>query len=340
MENHYFKLFACCLPIKGVARSAIYDLQRYDYEFIPNVLYEILHGCSEMTIEAIKQQYGHENATMIDEYFDFLVEKEYGFWCNKEELSIFPAIDISWDVPFDITNAIIDFDANTTHNLHQIAYDLNLLGCRAIELRFYDTFNVESISKILSYFDNSRIRTILPIIKFDNAITDSDIEFLCGKHQRIKHILIHSSPENRHIKSDRTFSRIEYSVRKFDDESCCGNVLPAYFRVNTQMYIESQFFNSCLNQKISVDRKGDIKNCPSSAISFGKINETTLRDVALYHPDFKKMWNINKDQVKVCQDCEFRYMCTDCRVFISDEKDLFSKPQKCNYNPYTATWEN
>ena len=48
---------------------------------------------------------------------------------------------------------------------------------------------------------------------------------------------------------------------------------------------------------------------------------------------------ISKDQVKVCKDCEFRYMCSDCSAFTKNPEDKFDKPLKCNYNPYTAKWE-
>lgn len=31
---------------------------------------------------------------------------------------------------------------------------------------------------------------------------------------------------------------------------------------------------------------------------------------------FKDLWAINKDKILVCQDCEFRYICTDCRAYL------------------------
>ena len=57
------------------------------------------------------------------------------------------------------------------------------------------------------------------------------------------------------------------------------------------------------------------------------------------YPDFKKYWFINKDQIAVCKDCEFRYICTDCRAYIENPEDMYSKPLKCAYNPYTSEWE-
>lgn len=76
--------------------------------------------------------------------------------------------------------------------------------------------------------------------------------------------------------------------------------------------------------------------------NYGKIQDTTLEE-ALNKPDFKKYWNVTKDMIDVCKDCEFRYVCTDCRAyterttFDKEEIDL-SKPLKCGYNPYTNEW--
>ena len=59
---------------------------------------------------------------------------------------------------------------------------------------------------------------------------------------------------------------------------------------------------------------------------------------ALGHPEFKNYWTINKNQIKVCKDCEFRLICIDCRVFVDDDTDIYSKPKKCKYDPYQAVY--
>ena len=56
--------------------------------------------------------------------------------------------------------------------------------------------------------------------------------------------------------------------------------------------------------------------------------------------DFKDKWNIAKDQIKICKDCEFRYSCSDCRAYLEIPDDIYSKPLKCGYNPYTTEWED
>ena len=72
---------------------------------------------------------------------------------------------------------------------------------------------------------------------------------------------------------------------------------------------------------------------------FGNIQNTTLNE-ALNKTGFKKYWNINKDQIDVCKDCEFRYVCTDCRAYTENPTVNFSKPLKCGYDPYKGIWQD
>ena len=73
--------------------------------------------------------------------------------------------------------------------------------------------------------------------------------------------------------------------------------------------------------------------------SFGNIKYTSLKQ-ALEHKDFKKYWNITKDQIDICKACEFRYVCTDCRAYKENPLDDYSKPLKCGYDPYTNEWSD
>ncbi|RYE54501.1 MAG: grasp-with-spasm system SPASM domain peptide maturase [Sphingobacteriales bacterium] len=121
-------------------------------------------------------------------------------------------------------------------------------------------------------------------------------------------------------------------------EKCCGIVDPDFFQSNIPHYTESLSHNTCLNRKISIDIEGNIRNCPSMLKSFGNVNDTTLHD-AINKPGFKSNWNITKDEVTKCKDCEFRYVCTDCRAYRENPDDIYSAPLKCGYNPYTCAWE-
>jgi SPASM domain peptide maturase of grasp-with-spasm system len=102
--------------------------------------------------------------------------------------------------------------------------------------------------------------------------------------------------------------------------------------------MENYLYNGCLNKKISIDENGEIKNCPSMKKSFGNILKTSIVEVAK-KDKFRELWKINKRQIKVCMNCEYRCICTDCRAFLSNPNDLFSKPAKYYYDPYTLKWK-
>ena len=123
------------------------------------------------------------------------------------------------------------------------------------------------------------------------------------------------------------------------DEKSCGVIHDIYFHANIPTFTESQQHNTCLNRKISIDKDGYIKNCPSMLHHFGHISETKLEDV-IKNPEFTKYWNIKKDDISKCKDCEFRHICTDCRAYLENPEDLYSAPLKCGYNPYTCQWED
>ncbi|GAB4204436.1 MAG: hypothetical protein Fur0023_12220 [Bacteroidia bacterium] len=89
----------------------------------------------------------------------------------------------------------------------------------------------------------------------------------------------------------------------------------------------------------SIDRNGNIKNCPTMDKSYGNIKNVPLFS-AVVKKTFTKYWHINKDKISDCRVCEFRYICSDCRALISNPEDIYSKPSKCKYHPYTSTWDN
>ena len=330
MNNPFFKLYACCIPVLGANRSTICDIQRSDFFFIPNILFEILTEHNNKLISDIKKVYNNEADEIIDEYFDFLIEKELGFFTMEPEL--FPPLDNKWKTPSTISNAIIDMDDSSQHDFLKISRELDKLNCKAIELRCYTEKNIEELNNILDSFKDSRLQNIVLIIKNSKQLNRTMLKNIISNHVRVSAIVLHSS--------DRNFihKRITYTKQKVNSSLHCGVIQTNYFSVNIDTFFESLNHNSCLNKKISIDIDGNIKNCPSMTESFGNIADTSLEE-ALDKEDFKKYWNITKDEIEVCKDCEFRYVCTDCRAYKEDPENDLSKPLKCGYSPYTNEWE-
>ncbi|HEY3567417.1 MAG TPA: grasp-with-spasm system SPASM domain peptide maturase [Thermoanaerobaculia bacterium] len=332
-----FKLYACCVPVRGAVRSTLCDLQRQTYRFIPNALYDILTQHEGKTLSEIKRIYGSKARPVIDDYFKFLIENEFGFWCDEPDA--FPALDLSWERPERVVNAIIDIDVDSSHNYYSLLHQLDKLGCPALQYRFFCSITWDQLEVALKPTEASRLRSIDLIVRYNPDWEEEALERLCLRHQRISDIFVHSSPVERTVHVRAIGTRILYLVQAIDSSSHCGFVHPRYFAVTLEGFVEAHHHNSCLNRKVSVDAAGNIRNCPAMARSYGHASEVPLAD-ALARPEFREAWDVTKDQVEICQECEFRYICTDCRALISDSANPLSKPLRCGYDPFTATWKS
>lgn len=334
--------FANCITIKGANRSLICDLQRHDISLIPNDLFEILNKYQGKSIDEIKSNYDNVHHETIDQYFNFLFEKEYIFLDNYPK--DFPPLKNQWFHYSKITNAIIELD-NYIDNFENIIGQLIKLSCEYIEIRLYNRINLDSLKDLLNFLKKSKLN-ISGVELLVNELIDFneyELQRLILDYPRLLKFTICSSKEDRLIRNKfNNQSSILLTKQNINSSKNCGVINKNYFTVNMTSYMESVNHNSCLNRKISIDVNGDIKNCPSMPESYGNIKDTTLEE-AINKPGFKKYWNITKDDIEVCRDCEFRYICTDCRAYtertkFSDEGLDLSKPLKCGYNPYTNEW--
>lgn len=330
-----FKLFANCVPVRGARRSIVCDLQRHRYDFIPEGLYRILTEMKGLCNDEIKASFDLAQHEIIDDYFTFLEKKDYGFYCTEPDL--FPELDLTWMAPEHITNAIIDVDADSDHPFESIFAQLDSLLCKALQLRFFSATGPQEIGRILNLSARGGLSHIDMLFPYSDEFTDDLLQGLCLDHPRVSRIVVYGAPSCREIKLPSSGVPISFITARCDSPTCCGQVAPKYFAINVEHFTEAQMWNTCLNRKISISANGDIRNCPSLPDSFGHISTTSL-SMALAAPHYKELWGIAKNQIKICRDCEFRYICTDCRAYREDQSDIYSKPLKCGYDPYSAEW--
>lgn len=331
------KLFANCIPVKGANRSIICDLGRNNYDFIPNDLYAILAVHEEKTISEIKAFYNNEFDDIIDEYFQFLLDKEYVFLTHNPEF--YPKLSKQFHQPFIISNAIIDIDKPC--NIIEILKQLETVNCKFIEIRFFNKFDFKQIIEIVNYIVQSKaiISSVGFIIQNHELITDDFLQDIIKEFPIVSYFIVSNAFENRFVEPiNERMGYIYYTKNTVDSESHCGLISTSNFVVNTKSFTESLAYNSCLNNKISIDKNGNVKNCPAMVQSFGNIANVNLQEIIKMEA-FAKYWKVSKDQVETCKDCEFRYICTDCRAFV-DNSNNYPKPLKCGYDPYTSQWQD
>lgn len=339
MKRSNFILFADCIPVKGVNRSIICDTKNNNFYFIPNGLFDILEAYNGKTIEEVKNDFEHQYDEIIEDYFDYLIDKKLIFFNSSPEL--FPKMSTAWSSPSLITNIIIDYD-EIIHDFNALIPQFETLKCSYIQLRFYKKASLDDIASLAGSLkkEKSRVVSIDFIIPYCESFTLEKINKILSENSRIHSIIIFNSPND--ISYPPLGQKMGYLMlvkRNIINEKHCGIINEEYFYSNIKLFSESQQHNTCLNKKLSIDKEGNIKNCPSMQTSFGNIKDTTL-EKALNQNEFKKYWNINKDQITVCKDCEFRHICTDCRAYIEEPENVYSKPLKCGYNPYTNEWSD
>lgn len=340
MNKKYFKLYACCVLVNGAKRAGIYDLQRSVFESIPLSLYHFLNENKNISYNDVLINYPVDSKKIIDEYYSWLITKEFGFWCDESDFANFIDIDCDFHVPSEISNAVIDIGKINISHYNKIIMELIQLSVPHIEIRSFKRINLSFFQKLIKKFSGTRVKSIDIITPYIDEKYDFSDEMTIKKEwgMRLNTITFYNSPNNDVIETMMGLTRFIFITRNIFSSNCCGNVSSKYFTINTSAYIESQHHNTCLNRKISIDVNGEIKNCPSMQKSYGNIKDTTLAE-ALNKQGFKDVWSIKKDDIKVCQDCEFRHICTDCRAYIDNPDDIYSHPAKCGYNPYQAKWK-
>ncbi|MEM6719221.1 MAG: grasp-with-spasm system SPASM domain peptide maturase [Bacteroidota bacterium] len=337
--NTHFILFSNCLLVKGDQRSTICDIQRNDFALIPNEMYEVLLFLENHSINETIKHYGEDNKEIIEEYLDYIEENEYGFYCSELEKSNFPKIDTIFKSYHKISNFILELREVDREYLTPIFNQLHELECHSLHILLHTDLQIEDIQIINTLSRNSSLRSIEITTRYYSNIEEF-LPLINKTPNKIVQFILFDCEKDSILEYGEPFLfKVIKTKKPIIDCRSCGNISLDYMVVNKDKVFESLSYNSCLNKKMGIDFDGNIKNCPSMQTDYGNINNTSLSEV-LKNEKFTKLWTIKKDEIKVCQDCEFRHVCTDCRAYIEDPNDIFSKPLKCGYDPYTNEWSD
>jgi SPASM domain peptide maturase of grasp-with-spasm system len=316
-------------------RAIAYDLNRCDYDFLPNSLVDILHkynGNSLLYLE--KALIAIANKTIAKEYIDFLIKKEYIFIIEREYINQFSCLNLEFNLPSHIFTAIIDIEDTSMVANYKIIEQLNDLGCKHLLFRFSNQFDIERINVFLSKYKTLGFHSIgiwmysLPLLNTKN------IKAFCMQNVKINKISIF----NHKINKQNNFKTVEiqfYKANWTDATICLAN--RNNFHINITLFLESLTYNPYFNKKIYIDKKGFISNAPYCMI-FGNIKTTNI--ASILNEDFKFLWAASKDKTFICKDCEYRYMCVDNRIPKKSNNGMFFFENGCNYNPYIARWKD
>lgn len=348
-NNRFFMLSSSCKAVKGLKRSLIIDYLRNELFFISNAYYELLQLLDRNKVKEIEETISTDSKASFSTFIDFLLSNEIGFLTTNPKS--FPIRENIVDDEFVfLKDVIIEIDEN---NFSEIMFTLLIeeiaaLKCNDVQLRFLSKFNFEFKKQVLDIITKTNINYVEIHFTYAEDVSKNQLNDLILNYSPVSHIYIYNAPKSEII--DFSIEKEGYHslhlgksyfiAYPFNKGKCCGTIHKDNLDFeNIDTHSELERNNGCLHKKVSIDASGNIKNCPVMDATFGNIKNTKITDV-IQEKRFTNLWFINKTQIDTCKSCEFRFNCTDCRAFLEDPENRYSKPLKCGYNPSTCTWED
>ncbi len=121
---------------------------------------------------------------------------------------------------------------------------------------------------------------------------------------------------------------------------------PKFPKISRDDFVRNKFGHSCFQGELCIQADGAVYPCiMDREHCLGKVTESSLQEI-MEGSAAQSIWNLSKDQIDTCRDCEYRYACFDCRpaaianaqIVEQSQQDLCSKDPCCLYDPYTGQW--
>ncbi|MGD9493528.1 MAG: grasp-with-spasm system SPASM domain peptide maturase [Bacteroidales bacterium] len=326
--NKEFRLFGYVKLISGISKSILYDSWRNTFTYISNEEAEIIKQINSLPLSSLAEAFGSEE---VEDVIHTLNGSDYGFYCSSDEKNDFLDLNENYISPAAIETIIIDFGKYFSQEIFQkiIKESMKFLT-KSLLFRFFTVPPKNVISLYLSELKQSLFVNIELIMPYQN------IDMVFFNELNISKIVLFNSPYNKIEWLEDKSKCVVYYTDGISVETC-GVIDESMFILDYENYTLSKNFNSCLYKKLSIDSNGFIKNCPAMKHNYGHIRNINIEDV-INLPEFQKWWQIKKDDIEVCKDCELRYFCHDCRAYTLNN-NIYGKPSKCKYNPYNNSWK-
>ena len=295
----YFKLFAHNIPVWGKDRSAIYDLQKGEITLIPNILYQIIQDLKLKPLTEIKHQYVSSQPELFDNYIDFLLKKDLGFKTKSPEC--FPEIDLNYDVPAEIYNAIIETDFKQ-YDINIAINSLDELLCRHLELRLrIDELDPETLFSFFRNINPKSFRSMVVIVEYQTELWYEDwATKIFESCQKIEQLIVVNCPIR--FNPEQNADKIIFTTQSIEDVA----VYKKRYIVNINYFTESLHYNPFYNRKVCIDLEGKIKNDLRDIHYWGEINKDNLIEV-IDSKGFRSIWESSPDKIEGLKDSALRY---------------------------------
>ena len=222
-------------------------------------------------------------------------------------------------------------------------------------------------SDIIKWLVKKNVHIVLPFHSLQSSIHDS-ITGYEGSHKKVLEVMQKIQKHNGKFSIEMVITKLNQNdfqktkdfLKKLHIEDINSQILrtnrkeifsekhinkayrtEALFpKISKNQYFKNKEGNPCWYGKVAVLPNGDVLPCiMAHSNKIGNIKELSFRQIIRTSDLRDKYWDLSKDKIEICCDCEYRYACSDCRVMESIDGSLTGKNKYCTYNPSTGIWE-
>ncbi len=212
----------------------------------------------------------------------------------------------------------------TCHENHVNPYAVNFLN-RYTGLNVFLNCSFPVSSRTLEIAGNLQCNlTLVPVVD----VTDMSEEDVTEKIQH----------EYEKVQNRRVSWQIDYCSSDFTKDYSKISLFGKERTKNAtlQFFERCQEYHPCLGGILTISSDGNVYVCRViREKSLGNVVDTNLSEIMRNRKEeIKKFWNLNRDKITPCRNCEYRYSCMDCRAI---EADMYYT-NLCRYDPHTGKW--
>lgn len=339
MDGRVMLLFPFCKLVKGYARSAIYDLEAKKVYLISNKAHSFISTCKGKSLSEIYTACNDSDRDVINSLITFLVNNGLIYWIERHDYPHFLPVASFMQTMKNIDNVIIDIGAESQYNIKDAIEKIKHLYAEVIQLRILYPTIFFRLREYIEFTYHTGVPSIQMVASYRTIGNTNLIYSLVDDYQNITTFFLYNAPQNKTICHNQC--KIVLSMDEAD--AAIHNIVLNKFVCNKRFFFESRNRNVYLSRKCCIDRDGKIKNAPLMPYSYGNIDNIRPEELLsiIKSERFTRIFYAKKDDMPICEICEFRYACFDSNLSFSVRSDgvFFETPTKCNYNPYTAQWK-
>lgn len=342
-KDLYLIMATSCKLITGKYRSVIIDYDRDAIYYIKNEFAIVLNNFNRQTIRLIEQSMDDEESLEnLHQFIDFLIDKEIIYLTSTPENFPERTTEIK-KTPSILDNLIIEIDGKfwNPELEERVIESISQCFVSDIQLRLFSFVEYDFISNLLKKIEEAGVKYIELVCSLKHIPSIDSIKLLLTETPLLSAVYIfetemslHENVSNNSEAETITYGDLYLIKGEYAPNETCGIInLHSLDFSGIDAFNLLHIKNGCLYKKASIDTMGNIRNCPSLPQIWGNIYNNELLEIVA-KDEFRQMWDIHKDLIEGCKDCELRYCCSDCRAHVN----LYAKPKQCMYNIDKGKW--